>query len=1461
MKKLFFAIALLAVVFAVKAQPLCQIEHFTVNNGLAQGVVTTILQDKKGFIWFSTWNGLDKFDGYTFKNYKAFPGDGCMLSNNRITFIAESRTGDIWCQTYDGHIFLFDTREEKFIDILNPIEKETQHISIVKQTYVLPKGVTWVACDKGYNFRIEENLCKEGKGITLYNSFNQTLKGNRIFNIFQDSEGDEWILTNKGVTVVGNKKADSDFPFYYIAEVDGKIFLASTSGKLAVYDFQTEKIRFTEAPYDLQVINGMHNLGNHELALSTDKGAVIFNISQNSFKQYDIQTATQPSNTAHSIYKDKEGELWIFPNTAGIIRLHPETGEKQHLATPETEVIKYGRPNRNLIFEDKAGVLWLIPHKGNFCYYDRTDKQLKPFYTDPNNPDSAFTPNVRFYFTDRQKNFWFTGARGVGKMSFFPYSYKHTPIDYGSEIRALWLDRQKRLWVASKKGIIRIYAPTGELLGYLNRQGAIVKTETAFIDNVYCFMEDKDGIIWMGSKEQGLFRLEQKDETHFAMQQFLHQPDQKYSLSNNSVYSICQDSHNRIWIGCFGGGINLLKYAPDNEIRFIHSNNELRNFPASHFMKVRCITEVPGGVIMAGTTEGMLTFSNQFEQPEEIKFHQNIRKPGIASSLGSNDVIHIFTDSRKNIYVSTFTGGVSKVLSQDLLSSHIEFKTYTIRNGLASDLVLSTIEDAQKDLWIVSENSLSRFNPQEETFENYGSNFLQQEFNFSEAAPTLNAKQQLVFGTDKGMIEIDPSDMRKSEYVPSIVFTGVKIQGSPSPTGIDDLQELVLSPSQRNITFQFAALDYVAPEEIQYAYRLKGLEEEWNDVDNSRSASYINLPAGEYHLQVRSTNSDGVWVDNVRTLAVKVQPTFWETPWAWALYVVLFILFTSTIVYILFYIYRLRHQVDVEQQLSNIKLRFFTDISHELRTPLTLIASPVTEILENEPLTPKARQHLTLVHTNTERMLRLVNQILDFRKIQNKKMKLLVEESDVIALMRKVTDSFLLIAEEKQIDFKIVTDYEELQIWVDRDKFEKIFFNLLSNAFKYTPPGKSVTVTIQSDDGNVILSVTDEGIGIDPGKQKSLFQRFETLARYNILQPSSGIGLSLVRELVELHHGTIEVSSQPGNGSCFSVRFPARREVLEQDPQVEFILADSYQTTTATGSDGLQSVTELLPAEQLPEAPEQTADAKDALTVLIVEDNSELRTFLHTILAGKYIVKEATNGQEGLEQALQEVPDLIISDVMMPVMDGLDMVKNIKENRNICHIPIILLSAKSSLDDRIAGLEQGIDDYITKPFSATYLKTRITSLLQQRKMLQEIYLDNLAKGGNLPDSYGLTPSQPQITPYDDQFMKQVMEYMEEQMDNSELTIDDFANRLMLSRTVFYRKLKSIVGLTPVDFIRDIRIKRAVQLIDSGNFNFSQVAYMTGFNDPKYFSKCFKKQMGITPTEYKDKQKERVSGDG
>lgn len=880
-----------------------------------------------------------------------------------------------------------------------------------------------------------------------------------------------------------------------------------------------------------------------------------------------------------------------------------------------------------------------------------------------------------------------------------------------------------------------------------------------------------------------------------------------------------------------------------------------------HFSKVRYITEVNQAILVC-TTEGLLTFSNEFKQPEEINFYRNLRSPNSVSSLSSNNVTYVYTDSRNTTYILTFTGGINKVLSVNLLSEHIEFKPYTTKDGLPSDLVQSMIEDKEGSLWVISENALTRFNPEKETFEYYDKKYMQQELYFTEAAPVLE-NNQLLLGTDIGILKISPEHLQKSNYAPPIVFTGFKIQGTSQDLDINDLEELRLKPSERNVTFQFAALDYVAPESISYAYRLKGLEEKWNEVDNSRSASYINLPPGEYELQIRSTNSDGVWMEKARILPITVLPTFWETYWAWILYVVLFVLSTATIVYIILYIYRLRHQINIEQQLANIKLRFFTDISHELRTPLTLIASPVSEILEHETLTTNARKHLTLVHKNTERMLHLVNQILDFRKIENKKMKVLLEKTDVLSLLQKVMDNFRLIAEEKNINYQLETNQEAIETWIDQDKFEKIIFNLLSNAFKYTPANKSITVIANVESSRLIVSIKDEGIGIDLQKQQTLFQRFETLVKFNILQPSSGIGLSLVKELIELHCGNIEVKSQPGVGSEFTVILPMNQKVYEGRENTEFILNDGNSVPAEKKNEirpmvEIASMADITPSETAKE-PNQISNEEDPVSILIVEDNVELRNFLSDILSESYRVLTATNGQEGLDQAREYIPDLIISDIMMPAMDGLDMVKNIKENREICHIPIILLSAKSSLDDRISGLEQGIDDYITKPFSATYLKIRIKSLLHQRKELQEIYWkawsEKLNNTQETTLEEKLTPSQPQIISYDEQFMQQVMQVMEEQMENSELTVDEFAQLLNLGRSVFYQKLKSIIGLSPVDFIREIRIKRAVQLIDSGEYNFSQVAYMTGFNDPKYFGKCFKRQMGMTPSEYKENKRD------
>ena len=693
---------------------------------------------------------------------------------------------------------------------------------------------------------------------------------------------------------------------------------------------------------------------------------------------------------------------------------------------------------------------------------------------------------------------------------------------------------------------------------------------------------------------------------------------------------------------------------------------------------------------------------------------------------------------------------------------------------------------------------------------------------------------------------------------------------------MDDTQELVLSHDENIFSVQYAALDYTNPQNIQYAYILDGFEKQWTFADRQRSVTYTNLPKGDYIFRVRSTNSDGVWVDNERILNITILPSFWETPLAYVLYVCFVLLIIFVAVYILFTIYRLKHEVSVEQQISDIKLRFFTNISHELRTPLTLIAGPVEQVLKNDKLPADAREQLVVVERNTNRMLRLVNQILDFRKIQNKKMKMQVQQLNVVAFVRKIMDNFESVAEEHNIDFLFQTEKEALNLWVDADKFEKIVFNLLSNAFKYTPNGKMITVFIREDEGTVSVGVQDQGIGIAENKRKSLFVRFENLVDKNIFnQASSGIGLSLVKELVEMHKATISVDSRLGEGSCFKVDFLKGKE--HYNSSVEFILEDSaaplsMERIVDIANSSLQTEAAIADAPDLEVSAvkEEAEESSSKELMLLVEDNQELRSFLRSIFASTYRVVEASDGMEGWSKALKYLPDIIISDVMMPEKDGIEMTRELRADMTTSHIPIILLTAKTTIESKLEGLEYGADDYITKPFSATYLQARVENLLMQRKKLQNFYRDSLTHVtvSEIPVAQGETlaghasaepvssaaeePAMPEMSPNDRKFMDKLVDLMEQNMDNGELVVDDLVRELAVSRSVFFKKLKTLTGLAPIEFIKEMRIKRAAQLIETGEFNMTQISYMVGINDPRYFSKCFKAQVGMTPTEYREK---------
>lgn len=586
---------------------------------------------------------------------------------------------------------------------------------------------------------------------------------------------------------------------------------------------------------------------------------------------------------------------------------------------------------------------------------------------------------------------------------------------------------------------------------------------------------------------------------------------------------------------------------------------------------------------------------------------------------------------------------------------------------------------------------------------------------------------------------------------------------------------------------------------------------------------------------------------------------FWETPFAYFLYVLFVLLIIVTAVYILFTIYRLKHEVSVEQQMTNMKLRFFTDISHELRTPLTLISGPVEYVLSNKRLPADVREQLQVVERNTNRMLHLINQILDFRKIQNRKMKMQVQRVDVVAFTRKVMENFDSVAEEHRIDFLFETEKPGLYLWIDADKYEKIIFNLLSNAFKYTPNGKMIKVFIHEDKDTVSIGVQDQGIGIAENKKKSIFVRFENMVDRNLFNPSTGIGLSLVKELVEMHKALISVDSKLGEGSCFKIDFQKGKE--HYDDSVEFMQDDATVCLEVQRQQTEETVSPQSETEREAQENEDMATSKGLM--LLVEDNAELRIFLRSIFSPEYRIVEAADGMEGCDKALKLLPDIIISDVMMPEKDGIAMTRELRADMTTSHIPIVLLTAKSSIESKLEGLEYGADDYITKPFSATYLKARVKNLLVQRQKLQMLYRQDLMSAGmaipvsdeqtekRLTDNPE-TDKSPVMSPNDRKFMDRLVEFMEKNMDNGELIVDDFVHELAVSRSVFFKKLKTLTGLAPIEFIKEMRINRAVQLIETGEYSMTQISYMVGINDPRYFSKCFKQKMGMTPTEYRDK---------
>lgn len=973
--KYIWGILLLALHFVfVKGQPICVARQYTVRDGLIQSNPAQILQSHNGFIWVSTWNGVSRFDG---RDFETFQFDS--LLNQHMQRLENTADGNLWMIAYDRHsLYLYDIRENKLINVLKQYEQHFNTPLQIENLYPLSKGITWVTLNNGGCFRISDKECTVSSGIQYITAIDDVELG-KVSRVFEDKQGEEWVFSDKGVSIFG-KRTISSYPFSMFETMDNLVFLASQNGRLAYYDVNTMQFNIVPFQEKIQHINGIKVLKDNQLAVLSDKGLYLCRFPELAMEKYDFSLPGHDDAAVRKVYQDSKGFLWIFTGLPGIIRLDPETGVKQYLNTPSGYMAS-SPENELFIYEDPNGVVWTIPYKGIFSYYDEKSRELKVYFT-PGRNHIPYSPIIKTTYVDKQNNLWIKSQRSFIKMFFPPSPYTYRELDNYFDTKSFLFDSDEHLWIATKKGIIRIMDSQKNLLGYLSPDGELAQTETVFAEGgIYVMLKDQAQTIWLGSKENGLFRLVPRNRPyHYEVYHYMNNPSDPYSISDNKISCIDEDHNGSIWIGTYGGGLNLVEEKEDGAIRFIHAENKLSGFPINRTNSIRCMVEGPGHTMLVGTIEGLITFSSDFSDYENIRFYLNLPRPQAADGLCSADVMSVLRTTDETIYCYCYGGGLCKLVSSNLLSDELRFRSF---GKETSPLARALIEDKNHNIWIGSETDITLFDVHDQTFESFGETFFNRSFNYSECLPVADRQGDILMGTEGGMLVFSPDSIVKQTYEAPIVVTGIKYSEDNLSHVLSDADYLEIPTRRRNFTISFAALDYTNSLDIEYAYKLD--DNQWYYIGKKNSVSFVSLPAGKYQFQIKATNGDGIWMNSVKTVTLQVLPTFWETGWAKAFYIVVVLVISLAIGYIFFYIYYLKHKVNMEQRLAEIKVRSFIDISHELRTPLTLISGPVSEVLSQEPLTSRTRHHLQLVQKNINRMLLLINQVLDFRKIQNKK--------------------------------------------------------------------------------------------------------------------------------------------------------------------------------------------------------------------------------------------------------------------------------------------------------------------------------------------------------------------------------------------------------------------------------------------------------------------------------------------
>jgi signal transduction histidine kinase/ligand-binding sensor domain-containing protein/DNA-binding response OmpR family regulator len=1356
LKKLLLIPLLLLVNYVYAQQPSYQFSFLNVNNGLSNNQVNCIYKDVKGFMWFGTMNGLNRYDGYSFKIFRHNAADPGTLIDDYITGIYPAPDDRLYIKTRNGDN-IYDPVSEQFLDAVSWLRKKGlpgYGMKAITQT-----GRTWwiAYADSG------------------------------LYKIDSTGRGTKILLPRKASSIADLKKDKQNR--LVILYLDGEIEKLEVASNKIVYRSSLIRPFFEKPPASLKIfLDAQDDMWIY--MPENDFGALYLNPSGGTVKQLSSRTGTLNNDIVNSIVQDDKNIIWIGTDHGGINLVNKDDNfSVRFLQNKEGDPKSIAENAIYALYKDDFGIVWCGTYKRGISYF--TENMLK-----------------------------------------FPL-YKHSHTDSRS-------------------------------LSY---------------NDVNCFAEDKEGNIWIGTNGGGLIYFDRGNQT---FTRFQHNPADDNTISKDVIVSLYVDGHNNLWIGYYFGGMDCYTKG-----RFTHYRHDEKQPNSLANKSVWKIYRDKRNNFWVGTLGGGL---DRFDPGNGIFYHNNVSQP---ASVHSNFITDFAEDGKGNLWVATAYGidvldnskGIfvhyltsTHQLSNDNVSSLLhdrngrmwagtraglnlfdektqQFKSFGIEDGLPDKNIISLLEDNDGYLWASTSNGLSRISIKDGpegisiSCRNYDDKDGLQGKAFNVNAACKLRSGELVFGGADGFNLFSPSSLPQNENPPAIVFTGLQLFNRNVevnekvhnrvllPGALSEISEIVLKYDENDFSVDFAALNFINTEKNKYAYKLSGFNDEWLNADgNTRRITYTNINPGTYTLLLKAANEDGVWNEEGISLRIRITPPFWKTPLAYIAYVLgiiaLLLLLRRMVIrraHARFTLQQERKEAQRMHELDMMKIRLFTNVSHEFRTPVSLILAPMEEIIRRAG-DHEDKSKLQLIYRNAKRLLNLVNQLMDFRKMEMHELRLEPAWGDIAAFIKEVAYSFTDLAERKQVSFSYKSNCTQLYTYFDNDKIERILFNLLSNAFKFTPRDGAIQVDVNATTADskiwLEIKVNDTGIGIPPERHEKVFEQFfQSEMPGGYVTKGSGIGLAITKEFVKLNNGTITVQSEVNKGSCFTVKMPF--EVCEQ-----------VESATVPEQTPAAPAPKPNPPAKSRQAPAKVGEpGTEKQTILLIEDSDDFRFYLKENLKDYYNIIEAADGGAGWQKTLSGHPDLVVSDINMPVLDGLELCRKIKHDNRTRQIPVILLTAMGEEEEQVRGLESGASDYLVKPFNFEIMLSRIRNLLARQAPAKHV----VALTG--------IPDMQMVSSPNEKFLARALEIVEKNLSNAGFSVEELSRELCMNRVSLYRRIFSLTGQTPVEFIRMVRIKRAAQLLSKTEMNVTEVAYEVGFNNPKYFAKYFKIAYNMLPSAY------------